>query len=101
MGASTGVVFAIGGITLFNDVIINRKPIEQDVRVIVGTAIAAAGLALLERVSPRLAVGVAWVGLVTVLFVRVDPNVPTPVESFSAWYDSGALVKKGMRGTRT
>lgn len=85
MADSTGPILAVGGITLFNDVIVHRKTWQQDTRVVVGTAIAAMGLALLERGSRELAVGIAWVALISSLFVRLDPNTPSPVESILSW----------------
>lgn len=84
---STGPVLAAGAVTLFNDVIIHQKSVTQDSRVIVSTAIAAGGLALLEHVSEPLASGIAWIALVTVLLVRVDPKTPAPLESFASWWN--------------
>lgn len=86
MARSTGPILAVGGITLFNDIVIHQKTWQQDARVVVGTAVAAAGLALLERLSPPLAVGLAWISLIAILFVRLDKNTPSPVESFMTWY---------------
>lgn len=88
MAQSTGPILAVGAITLFNDVIVHGRGIEQDLRVVVGTAIAAGGLALVERASPGLAVGLAWLTLIGVLFVRIDPKIPAPVEAFSSWYNA-------------
>jgi hypothetical protein len=88
MARSTGPVLAIGAITLFNDVIVHGKGIEEDMRVVVATALAAGGLALLERVSEPIAVGIAWIGLAAVLLVRTDPKTPAPIESFNSWYNA-------------
>lgn len=87
MARSTGPILAVGGITLFNSVIVHDKTMAENTRVIVGTGIAAASLALLEKLSPELAVGLAWLALVSILFVRVNPAVPSPVESFTKWYE--------------
>lgn len=87
MSRSTGPILAVGAITVFNDTVIHGLKFENEARIIVGTAIAAGGLTLLEKVSEPLAVGLAWVALVTMLLVRVNPNVPSPVESFNAWYN--------------
>jgi len=94
MSASTGPVLAMGGITLLNSVVLNGQPLSAVVRIPVGTAIAAAGLALLERASPELAVGLAWLGLVAVLLVRVDPKQPAPVENLQKWYAKGKTLAK-------
>lgn len=86
MSASTGPILAAGSIVVFNNVIVQgRKPIDQG-RVVVGTLIAAGGLTLVERALPQTAVAVAWLTLVAVLLVRVDPRVPSPVEAFQTWY---------------
>jgi hypothetical protein len=34
------------------------------------------------------AVMLAYVGLITVLFVRIDPKVPAPVESFNKFFNA-------------
>ncbi len=86
MSASTGPILAAGGITLFNQTIVNGQGI--DMRVPVGTAIAAGGLFLLEKISTELAVGMAWLVLVGVLLVRMKPNEPSPVENFNNWYNA-------------
>ena len=88
MAQSLGPILAAGSITLFNDVIVHNKSVGEDTRVIVGTLIAAGGLALLENVSEPLATGLAWLTLVTVLLVRVNPNTPSPLESFTTWYNA-------------
>lgn len=88
MAKSTGPILATGAVAIFNRVILAEKPIDtQTLRILVGTGIAAAGLALLENASTELAVGIAWVSLVSVLFVRLDPNTPAPMEAFADWYN--------------
>lgn len=87
MAESTGPVLAMAGVTLFNSVIVHRQSIDHQANILVAGAVVAGGLALLERLSPDLAVGLAWLGLVTVLLVRVQPNVPAPLESIAAWYN--------------
>ncbi len=86
MGASTGPILAAGAISLGNEMIVAGKPIN--LRIITGTAIAAGGLVLIERLSPALAAGLAWLALLTVLLVRVDPDVPAPLEAFNTWYNA-------------
>lgn len=86
MGASTGPILAAGAISLGNEMIVAGKPIN--LRIITGTAIAAGGLVLIERLSPGLAKGLAWLALMTVLLVRVDPDVPAPLEAFNTWYNA-------------
>jgi hypothetical protein len=82
---STGPILATGGIALFNEVILAGKPINW--RIPVGTAVAAGALALVENPLPELAVGIAWLALVGILFVRMDPNVKAPLENFADWWN--------------
>jgi hypothetical protein len=84
---STGPILAAGAITLLTDVIVTGRTWQDDTKVVVATGIAAAGLALVEKASPEIAVGIAYLALFTVLFVRVDPANPSPVEAFFAWYN--------------
>jgi hypothetical protein len=79
MARSTGIIVAVGGVTMFNQVILNRQ--EIDWRVPVATGFAAVSFALLEKINQALTVGVAWVALLTVLLVRLDPKQPAPVET--------------------
>lgn len=87
MSGSLGPVLAMTGITLFNDVVFHNVDIQKEQRVIVGGAVVAASLALLETVWAEGAVAIAWLGLITVLFVRVKPGQPAPLESLAAWYE--------------
>lgn len=79
MAKSTGPILAVGAVTLVNQSVLNSQPI--DFRVPAATAFAAIGLALLEKPLPKLAVGVAWISLLTVLLARVDPKTPAPTET--------------------
>lgn len=88
MARSTGPALAIGAVTLFNDVIIHQRTLQEDTRVVVGTALAAIGFAVLEKVQPELAVGLAWTALAAVCLTRINPSVPSPVESFLGWYNA-------------
>ncbi len=84
MSATTGPILALGGITMFNSMILNGKPLDP--KIPFGTAIAAGALALVEKGWPRGAEALAWLALVTVLVARVQPGVPSPVESLNAWW---------------
>lgn len=81
MAKSTGPALAIGGVTVFNDVVLNGKPLDW--RIPVATGFVAVGLAGLEHLSQPLAVGIAWLALVAVLFTRVNPAVPAPMENLA------------------
>lgn len=81
MARSTGPMLAVGAITVANQSLLAKDQQPIDWRIPIGTAIAAGGLALLERVSEPLAVGLAWVALVTVLFVKLDSKTDAPAEN--------------------
>lgn len=85
MAASTGPILAAAGISYGTAVLFNgRNPVES-IRIPLMGAVAAGCLYLIERVNAGLAVGLAWLTLGTVLLVRVDPKVPTPIETFANW----------------
>lgn len=85
MAKSTGIILAVGGITLFNRSVLQGK--ELDMRIPIATGITAGGFALLERGNEKLMVGIAWIALVTVIFARVDPKVPSPTESLLKYWN--------------
>jgi len=87
MARSTGPILAVGAITFGNSVILSGKP--PDLRIPIATAIAAGMFALIEKGWEQAAVMLSWTALVTVLFVRVDPGVPSPVESLLKWWEEG------------
>ena len=85
MARSTGVVLAIGGITAANEVFfapLAGQKVSFNWRILPATAALGLALAGLERVSPEFAVGLAWIGLATVLIVPFG-NAPTPLENAS------------------
>ena len=88
MAASTGPVIATGAIALFNTVVLKPGPPEHIPEIMLATAIVGGGLALFERVNEQLAVGIAWIALVTVMVTRLDPNTPSPIENFAKWYNT-------------
>lgn len=69
MADSTGPILAAGAITAANSVLGNGRPWTTAIPTGVATAVAAALLALLERASHPLAVGIAWIALITSLLV--------------------------------
>jgi hypothetical protein len=91
MARSTGIILAVGGITLANEVVfapiatggtITSSFNSFNWRIIPATLIAAALLGGLEQVSPKLAVGLAYISLITVIFARLG-KAPAPVENLS------------------
>lgn len=87
MADSTGPMLAVGGVTFVNSTVLNGGP--PDFRALIGAGFAAGALALVERASRDVAVGVAWIALVTVVFVRVTPGVPAPVETLLRYWNKG------------
>lgn len=85
MARSTGPILAIGGITIANNSLFNGEPLDW--RVVVATGGAAMLFALVEKASPELAVGLAYVALVTILFARTNPRIPAPAESALKWWE--------------
>lgn len=85
MARTTGPILAVGGISIANAVIVNGQPLDW--RVPIATGIAAGMFALAEKGWEKGAVALSYVALITVLFVRTNPGVPAPVESFSAWWN--------------
>jgi len=90
MAQSTGVVLAVGGITLANEVIfapLSKSPGSKaswsttvNWRVIPATLGLALALGGLEKAAPGLALGLAWLSMLTVLVVPFG-NAPTPLEN--------------------
>lgn len=87
MAKSTGPILAVGGITFVNNTILNKQGV--DIRPLIGAGFAAGALALVERANERLATAIAWTALVSVLFVRLRPNVPSPVETALKVWNKG------------
>ena len=81
---TTGPILAIGAITVANASVINSQPVNW--RVPIGTGIAVGLFSLAEHGWPDGAVALAWSALITVLFVRLQTNVPSPAESFAKWW---------------
>lgn len=90
MAASTGPAIAMGAITWANQVVISPdKPADMfatSARIAVGTGIAVGALTLVDKASPQLAKGVAWLALVAVLFTRINGR-PSPTENLLKWWN--------------
>ncbi len=82
MAETTGLVMAVGGITLLNIWVLEPMAANSGVtltfgegwRVIPATAIFALGLAGLEKISPVFAKGLAITALITVLVAPVNSS---------------------------
>ena len=88
MARSTGPIVAAGVITFANQAVLGDAPddFKLGARVAVGTALAAMGLAAVERLSEKGAVGLAWLALVSVLFVK-PAGQQAPVERALTWWN--------------
>jgi hypothetical protein len=75
---STGPILTVGAITMVNQSVIGDEP--WDVRVLLATGLSAGVFALMEKAVGEVAVGLAWLAVVGVLFVRLRPGVPSPTE---------------------
>lgn len=67
MAGSTGPIVAAGAISYVNAVLGNGHSWAQELKIGVATAVAAGILALAEHASAELAVGIAWIALVTTI----------------------------------
>lgn len=85
MARSTGPILACGAVTLINQVIVHGQP--MDWRIPIATGAAAACFSLMEHGWEQGTVGLAWLALVSVLFVRLNPAVPSPVESLVNFWE--------------
>lgn len=85
MAASTGPILAIGAITIANRTVFNDEP--MDWKVPIATGIAAILFAGAERAFGDVATKLAYLAMVTVVFVRTDPKVPSPAESALKWFN--------------
>lgn len=85
MAESTGPIIALGALTVTNRVIFNDEPMPW--KVPIGTALAAVLFAGAEKAVGRSAVWLAYLALVTTVFARVDPTVPSPAESALRWFN--------------
>lgn len=93
MSVTTGPVLAAGAITVANSVVFNQA--AMDWRIPIAATMLAGGFYLFERAAgPKIAETFAWTLLVTTLITRVDPAVPSPVESAVRWWDSNQTNKK-------
>ena len=81
MARSTGPILATGLITFGRSFIIDGE--EPQWRVIAGTAVAAMLFAGAEKALPDVIPPLAWLTLVTVTFVRLQPNRPAPAEALA------------------
>lgn len=91
MSQTTGPILAIGAITVTNRTIFNGK--DVDWRSIVATGLAVVMFTGAEKVWADGAKMLAYTALVAVCLSRIEPDVPSPVESALKWWNSGGTTK--------
>lgn len=79
MARSTGPMLLVGGMEFANDYL-NGGQIQ--VKVLLAAGIAAGGLALVEQIpgAAPIAVGIAWISFVTLMFTSVGGK-PSPIQT--------------------
>jgi len=87
MSRSLGPILATGALTMANQSIFHGQPIDW--RVPIATGLAGIGFSLFENVSPQIAVILAWTAFLTAMLTRINPSVPSPVESAVQWWKKG------------
>ncbi len=98
MARSTGPILAAGAISIGNNVIVNHKPFTLWQPLAVGvSAVVFAGAEHIPG-GEILVVGVAWIVLVSVLFVPIGKapaghRNATPAENFAHWLGQGQGAK--------
>lgn len=85
MARTTGPIIIMGTITTANAVIVHNQPFSLGIpAATLGAAVVFAGL---EKIDADVAVALAYTALIAVLLTRVNPKVPSPVESFNSWLE--------------
>lgn len=86
MSKTTGPILAMGAVTIVNNTVFHGQP--MDWRVPIATGLAAIGFSLGEKAVPQIAEIIAWTAFVTVMLTRINPKVPSPVESAAAFFNN-------------
>jgi len=82
---STAVVLATGALTRANEAVfapMAGQTVAVNWRIVLATAGLAIALGALEHLAPEFAVGLAWLALVTALFVPLG-KAPTPLDNLT------------------
>jgi hypothetical protein len=79
MARSTGPMLLVGGMEFANEYLTSGT---VDLKVLLATGIAAGGLALVEQIpgAAPLAVGIAWIAFVTLMFTSIGGK-PSPIQT--------------------
>lgn len=91
MAATTGIVLAVGGVTLANEVLfapLLGESVAVNWKIVPATLGLALALGGLERIAPDFAVGLAWLALITAIAVPLG-NAPTPLDNINKVFGYG------------
>ena len=97
MSKTTGPILALGAVTVANRTVFNHK--AMDWRIPIATGLLAIGGSLVEKAAGDLAEVLAWTALLATLVTRLDPSVPSPVESALAWWRASGSGGNGGGGS--
>lgn len=96
MSQTTGIVLAVGAVTLANEAIFSPilgEGVAVNWRIVPAVAGLAVALAGLEHIAPGFAVGLAWLSLVAAIAVPFG-NAPTPLQNAVRVMGYGTKVVK-------
>jgi hypothetical protein len=81
MAKSTAPILLTGAVSFGNQWLGND---HLDFKILVATAVAAGGLALIEQIPglAPLAEGIAWIAFITLMFTRLNGK-PSPVDNIA------------------
>jgi hypothetical protein len=83
MAKSTMPIVIVGSLTILDNQVIDNKPWADALPVVVMTGALAAVLAGVEQLSPKFAVGLAWIAVVTRLLIGGDKSVVAKFTKFT------------------
>lgn len=81
MARSTGIILAVGGISYANNFLQDQQFNTKDLKIPVATLGAALLFAGIERLDETVAVGLAWIALVTVLVLPAGKKKQSPLQT--------------------
>jgi hypothetical protein len=81
MAKSTGPMLLVTAVSFTNQWLGND---DLDLKILVAGGVATAGLALVEKIpgAQPIAVGIAWISFITLMFTRIGGK-PSPVDNLS------------------
>lgn len=89
MSKTAAPIMGIAAISVFRDSIMGNKGLTDSFRVVAAAGIAVIAFDVLETVNSRVAVGVAYLALLTAVVVPMN-NRPAFAEQVTGWFASAA-----------